>query len=217
MTLARRHVFLHAMMIVAFTLGLAGLHAKPLELDLGQGLRYFRLRDIPADIPPKEDGRPAPCVIDVRYTESTSDGAKAFMAWLKLRASTRSPVFVLANARTASALLKAFEGTAPRAGVLLVGVPSSRFQPDIPVEISAEDERRAYDALDKDVPIMSLLRDNPDKVRNDEASLSRDRLADASAESAAKAAAPKQPAPPVDAALQRAVHLHRSLVALRRL
>jgi len=60
-----------------------------------------------------------------------------------------------------------------------------------------------------------LLTDNPDKVRNDEASLSKDRVAEASAEATDRAN--KKPAPPIDVALQRAVHLHRALVALRKI
>ena len=58
--------------------------------------------------------------------------------------------------------------------------------------------------------------DNPNKVRNDEASLSKDRL---------RAKRPRMPAndageeapPPIDVALQRAVHLHRALVALKKI
>ena len=82
------------------------------------------------------------------------------------------------------------------------------------MKTSAEEERRAYDALEQGVAIDTLLSDNPNQVRNDEASLSKDRVAEAAAESAD---ATKRVTPPLDATLQRAVHLHRALVALKRI
>jgi hypothetical protein len=99
----------------------------------------------------------------------------------------------------------------------VVGVEGGQFRPDVAVKISPEDDRRAYDALEKGTPITVLLADNPNKVRNDEASLSKDRVAEASADAADEALAGKRAPAPIDATLQRAVHLHRSLVALKRL
>jgi len=60
---------------------------------------------------------------------------------------------------------------------------------------------------------MSLLTENPGKVRLDEASLNHP----PAEEEDAPAAEAVKPAPPIDAALQRSFHLHRSLRALRRL
>ena len=102
-------------------------------------------------------------------------------------------------------------------GIVVVGIERGGFHPDVTVRGSAEEERRAYDALEAGAPITSLLVDNPNKVRNDEASLSKDRLAEASADAADDAISGKRPAPPLDVALQRAVHLHRALVALKKL
>jgi len=65
--------------------------------------------------------------------------------------------------------------------------------------------------------LAKLLADNPGKVRNDEASLTRDRPAEAPAENGDAAAPAGKAVPPVDATLQRALHLHRSLQALRKL
>ena len=82
---------------------------------------------------------------------------------------------------------------------------------------SIEEERRAYDALEAGASVNSLLADNPNKVRNDEASLSKDRLAEASADAADNALSGKRAPPPIDATLQRAVHLHRALAALKKI
>lgn len=189
--------------------------AAPLERDLGNGLAYLRVRAIPADLPPKPGGRVPPCIIDVRYVETDADGAAAFGAWLKFRATPRTPVFILANAETSRPLLKVLNGHERGTGIAVVGIPRGSFQPDVTVSGSGAEERRAYDALEKGAEIGSLLTDNPHKVRNDEASLSKDRLAEASAEATDGPAKPSIST--IDATLQRAVHLHRALVALKRL
>lgn len=191
------------------------LAAAPLEREIGSGLIYTRVHALPADLPTKPEGRVPPCVVDLRYVETDADGAAAFAAWLKFRATPRTPVLVIANADTSRALVRVLTHHERGTGIAVVGIPRGAFQPDVPVHATAEEERRAYDALEQGAAIGTLLADNPNKVRNDEASLSKDRLAEASADAAE--AATKQPAPPVDAALQRAVHLHRSLVALKRL
>lgn len=193
--------------------------AAPLERDLGQGLKLYRVHELPADLPPPApaSGRVPPCVVDLRYAKADADAASALQAWLRFRAKPRVPVFVLANAETSPALLRVLAEREPGAGVAVIGAASRNLKPDVVVRATAEEERRAYDALEKGATVAALLTDNPDKVRNDEASLSRDRLAEASADTATDALAPKRDAPVVDVALQRAVHLHRALVALRKL
>lgn len=210
---------LRSILVLAVMCGLP-LAAKPLERDLGQGLTLYRIHELPADIPAAPEnmaGRAAACVVDVRYVRADTDAATAFEAWLRFRAKPRAPVFVLANAGTAPSLLEALARREAGTGVVLLGIPGRQLEPDVPVRTNAEDDRRAYDALEKGASIASLLTENPDKVRNDEASLSRDRLAEASAEAAAEAIDPKGGAPVIDATLQRAVHLHRALLALKKL
>jgi hypothetical protein len=191
--------------------------AAVVERDMGNGLVYLRVHQLPGDLPPKPAGRVPPCVVDVRYVDADAAVATAFSAWLKLRATPRTPVFVLANVDTSAALLKVLAGRDRSTGIVIVGIEGSEFRPDVKVKASPSDERRAYEALEKGTPIASLLSDNPSKVRNDEASLSKDRLAEASAEAAEDAATPKRLPPPIDSTLQRAVHLHRTLVALKRI
>lgn len=191
--------------------------AAPIEHDLGQGLVYVRVRELPADLPGRPAGRVAPCVIDLRYVATTPEGAEAFMAWARFRSTPRTPVFILANGET-SAPLRAVLATHPRGtGIVVLGVPAAEFRPDVAVKSKAEIERRTYDAFGEGVALAKLLADNPDKVRNDEASLSKDRLAEAPADAASDALAGGRPPPPIDLTLQRAVHLHRSLVALKKI
>ena len=196
---------------------LSGAHATPLERDVGHGLAYVRVHGLPADLPAKRAGRAPPCIIDVRYVNGAAEEAMAFHAWLKERATARTPVFVLANSATSSDVLKAVAGFERNSGVVVVGLPGRGFRPDVAVKTTEEIEREAYDALEKGEAIAKLLADNPDKVRNDEASLSKDRLAEASADAADDSVTGKRGPPPIDATLQRAVHLHRALVALKKL
>jgi hypothetical protein len=189
--------------------------AAPIEHELGNGLVYVRVHKLPEDLPAKPAGRVPPCIIDLRYVGADTDAAAAFSSWLGARATVRTPVFVLANAETGAPLLEMLGAHERGKGIAVVGIARGAFRPDIAVKGSAENERRAYDALEQGAAIGTLLSDNPDKVRNDEASLSKDRLAAASAE-AADGAARKAP-PPIDVTLQRAMHLHRALVALKKL
>jgi hypothetical protein len=189
--------------------------AAPVEREIGNGLVYFRVHKLPDDLPGKPAGRVAPSIVDLRYVDADAGAAAVLFTWLKNRATSRSPVFVLANADTSPALLKVISGNPRGSGIVVVGIPSGAFRPDVSVKGSAEDERRAYAALEKETTLRTLLTDNPDKVRNDEASLSKDRLAEASAD-AAKDVGRKEP-PPIDVTLQRAVHLHRALVALKKI
>jgi hypothetical protein len=191
--------------------------AAPVERDVGNGLVYARVHKLPGDLPAKPAGRVPPCIIDVRYVQADADAATAFAAWLKFRAAPHSPVFVLANAETSPAVLKSFAAHERSAGIVIVGIEKSPFHPDIAVRGTAEEERRAYDSLEAGAPIGALVADNPNKVRNDEASLSKDRLAEASADAADDKLSGKRAPPPIDATLQRAVHLHRALVALKKI
>jgi hypothetical protein len=102
-------------------------------------------------------------------------------------------------------------------GIVVVGIAGTDFRPDVPVKASAAEERRAYDALDQGAVLTTLLADNPTKVRNDEASLTRDRPPEPPAATPSDPAAAKREPPPMDLTLQRAVHLHRALVALKKI
>jgi hypothetical protein len=200
-----------------FAIATVAASAAPAERDIGNGLVYVRVHKLPGDLPAKPAGRVPPCIVDLRYVDADADAAAAFVAWLKFRATPRSPLFVLANAETSSALLKPLAGHERATGIVVVGIEHPPFHPDVTVRGSPEEERRAYDALEAGAPIGSLLADNPNKVRNDEASLSKDRLAEASADAADDTLAGKRSPPPIDATLQRAVHLHRALVALKKI
>ena len=189
--------------------------AQGRERDLGQGLIYHRLQSLPLDLPPKEGPRAPVCVVDLRYLKTDPAGAAAFGFWIGGRATPRAPVFVLANDVTDGALLAAVRTHAASGAVNLIGVPGINFQPDVAVKSTADAERQAYEAFERGATMASLLTDNPGKVRFDETSLGKEHPVLPSEPDLA--ARPEVPGPVVDLTLQRAVHLHRGLLALKKL
>jgi hypothetical protein len=204
-------------MVVLGLLPLAAPAAAPEQHDLGRGLVYVRVRALPGDLPAQPEGKVPACVLDLRYMSAEADGATALLAWLKFRATPRAPVFALVNRETAAAVREPLTRLERKGAVLIVGIPGGDFQPDVPVAATAEAERRAFDALDQGVELTRLLTDNPGKVRNDEASLNRDAPSDPAEGTARVPAAVAPETPPIDATLQRALHLHRALEALKKL
>ena len=206
-----------ALLIVA-----ANLRAEPIARELGENLRYFRAHVLPNDLP-AANVTPSPVILDLRYTKAESEAATALDAWLKFRATPQTPVVVLLNPDTDPALLEVVIPSSKRADLVTVGRKLDDTAPDILIDYSAEAERQAYDALEHSTSVESLITENADKPRVDEASIMRDR-----AEGIDHATAPdnrngsdkkiESPAPTViDRSLQRAIHLHRALLALRRL
>ncbi|HWA87926.1 MAG TPA: hypothetical protein VG710_16980 [Opitutus sp.] len=200
--------------------------AAPLERDLGEGLLYYRAHEIPADLPAAAPKSHA-LVLDLRYTSATPGGASALAGWMKSRATADWPVLVILNSETSPALRAAFAaGHRPGPGVITLAPRSSALTPDISLPVSTDADRRAYDALEHGATVESLVTENADKPRHDEAELAHehanpppepddlDSLAD---EPAADKDTPAPPAPIVDRLLERAIQLHRGLLALHRI
>jgi len=178
--------------------------------DLGEGLAYVRLKALPADLPPAP--RAGPLVADLRFLPATAEQAAAFGAWLGFQARPGVPLLLVANRETGEELRRVLAGPRPPA-VVLIGVPGPGFTPDLEVTAAPEADRQAYAALDAGSALASLLADHPGKARQDELSL---RLGGETARPPAPGVEPAPTEPVVDAALQRAVHLHRAHRALRR-
>jgi hypothetical protein len=182
--------------------------------DLGDGLLYYRVHDLPRDLPTAPGGKPSPSVVDLRFAKSGEIGAAALRAWVKFNASPRSPVFILENAATAPALLASFPASG-QAGLVVLAPKGSRLPADILVSVPADQDRKAYDAMEKGEPPSSVLSDYPDKPRVDEAYLEKEHIPDSQAPDP-EADLQQPPRPLVDLMLQRALQLHRGLRALKR-
>jgi hypothetical protein len=182
--------------------------------DLGQGLGYLRTHALDESIKPLAGA--TALVLDLRYVTATPEAVTAFAAALAARpAATR--LFVLVSPATPAAL--AGHLSAP---TLTLGITGSQPAPQVVVHQSAADDRRAYDALATGTPLAELIAGKIDKERYDEATLVQEfKLGHPEAtpaESGAPAGAADSPDTqrPTDRVLQRAVHLHRALLALKR-
>ncbi len=206
-------------MLVALWAACAGLiQAAPLQRSLADGLVYFRVHTLPADLPSDQALQKRACVLDLRYTTSDAAGATVLNGWLKFHSAPRTPIFALVNGGTANVVADALRENDSLPGLLTVGIAGQNFEPDIAVTATAKDERKAYDALEHGATIAALTTDNPQKQRNDEASLAHDRPQDAPTDPD-DLAEPEKPAaksaPLIDAVLQRAIQVYRGLKAMK--
>ena len=189
-------------------------------VDLGEGLTYLRVHSFgeSADVVKTTITSGRAAVIDLRYASTSVDDAAALDAALSRR-NTRNALLILVSPQTPAAFQPTL--TAPRPGVLTLGVDGARPAPSVVVAQSAEVDRRAYDALEGGVKLEELVTGKIDKERFDEASLVKEfqnghlnAVSPPSPDPSAKPTEEKAPAL-TDRVLQRAIHLHRALAALR--
>jgi hypothetical protein len=215
-----------------------GAHAA-LEKDLGQALAYLRVTEANADtalVVDTIEHRPA-LVLDLRSLSSDTALASAIQTALAKPPAPHAIRVVLINSTTAPTFVTAI--TDSLASVITIGPRSPAITPDIAVSISDDDDRRAFAALANGTPLEKLINDSHQKARYDEARLVQDHAngvspadsalpADAEDESVTNepasedkkpldAAKKTAPPPMIDLVLERAVQLHRSLLALKKL
>lgn len=187
------------------------LFGKSLQRDLGRGLVYIRASRVPEDLP--QHSRAPAIVLDLRY--ATGDTIKE---WLAIYAAPQTPIFVLTNSATQKSLRDSAVGVP---GSITLGVPREDFAPDIAINtMSADEEKRVYDAIPETPDIATLLYPATHKERYDEAALIRDHEVSSDIlpskedddDTLSDEAAPPQL---IDHALLRAVHIHRGWLVLR--
>lgn len=228
---------------LALLLVLAVFSGATEPVDLGQGLAYLRVHSVATSEAALRKSVPgtAALVLDLRYATADDTAAGALRSALAAR-SPATLLLILVSPATPPAL----EPVITASSALTLGAPGSLPAPRIVVRTEAAADRRAYDALDAVTELSKLITGKIEKERFDEASLvqefknghqtpepspgDRPDPTPAGQETGATpapadAAAPKTetapgkespPAPPIDRVLQRAVHLHRALLALRR-
>jgi len=188
--------------------------------DLGEGLSYLRFHPTSETATAEltfalNNGRAL--VLDLRYVAPDAATARTVASALAAR-TTRQPLLLLVSPGTAPELLPA---RLP-AGTLTLGIASAQPAPQVVVAQTAEADRRAFDALGQGMDLPALVNGKIEKERFDEAQLVKEfKSGNPNAEPppepdpAAKAATEKAPVL-TDRVLQRAIHLHRALVALER-
>jgi hypothetical protein len=202
------------------------------EHDLQKGLAYLRTNDVAADLDAVAKffaAHPA-LVLDLRHTTADAGSAGALGRLLaQPPAATHVVRLLLVSDATAPALLTQLRAGLP--GVIVLAAQSPGLKPDIVVATTPEEDRVAFQALTDGLDFDKLLSGTtPQKIRYDEASLVRDHAngilrslpyddADDTAEpeTPPPATTEKLPAQPVDRVLLRAVQLHRTLLALKKL
>lgn len=188
--------------------------------DLGQGLGYLRVHALAESL--EEAARTlaqgTALVLDLRGATATDASANDFAALLAQRTGPAS-LFILVSPRTAPELTASLLRPIPHA--LRVGVAESLPTAQVVVAQPADADQRAYDAYDRGVALDALITGKIEKERFDEAQLVKEFQSgnpNAAPPPEPDPAAPTPDKAPVltDRVLQRAVHLHRALLALRR-
>jgi len=199
-------------------------------LDLGRGLAYVRLHRLPDDFALLSAAWSAPAlIVDLRYPKD--DGTRVTGLGLPPRPRA-APLLVLVGPGTPAETVAALRLPAP--DLITLGLQGPGGAPDIALAVKPEADRRAYDALDAGASVESLIGENMAKPRFDEAVLAHEHTAEVAAGEStptsvqnptqappANAPAPAPPPAPEpaskDVVLQRAVQLHRALLALGKL
>ncbi|HET7536017.1 MAG TPA: hypothetical protein VFJ90_06170 [Candidatus Didemnitutus sp.] len=213
----RRALFICLPLFIA---AVSGRAAAP--VDLGQGLSYVRVHAFAADEAALTGALAAntALVIDLRYTTAEKENGNAFYGALA-KHNGAAPLFVLVSPATPAPLAEALSASSIK--FISLGIKGSLPNAQVVVKQPADTDRRAYDALESGLPLAALLSGKIEKNRYDEASLMKDfRNGNLDAEP------PPGPDPskkdddgtlkaPVltDRVLQRAVHLHAALQAIK--
>jgi hypothetical protein len=180
--------------------------------DLGQGLSYLRVHALDEAIKPLAVS--GSLVLDLRHATATPDAIASFAGALSARTS-RSTLFVLVGTDTPAGLTGVLKGN-----LVTLGIKGSQPEPQVIVEQTAAADRAAYAALESGTPLGQLISGKIEKERFDEATLVHEFKSghhDAKPPEAGPPAAKADLATPlVDRVLQRAMHLHRALLALKR-
>jgi hypothetical protein len=192
--------------------------AEPVELasDLG----YLRVHSVVLERETLAAALAAPraLVLDLRHPLDERDAGETLRQALAAHPG-KPRLYVLVSPATPVPVVGAIAAHSAR--LVTLGVKGARPEPQVAVLQTAEDDRRAYDAFTQGTPLADLLSGKIEKVRYDEASLVQE-FRNGNPDPGPPAARPPQgPAaePPVrltDRVLQRALHLHRALQALRR-
>lgn len=199
--------------------------ASPRLRSLPGGPTYLRARDLGQwDVA----ATPAELIIDLRGVRETTPDNAARLGTLLASGSARTLRLVLIDPTTSADLLAVVKTSKARNLTLGANLPAGAV--DVAVATPEDLDRRAVAALDAGRPPETLLEARQEKIRYDESSMVRDHakglpipdappdLETEPGKDDAKATPTAAAEPPlVDRVLERALHLHRALRAIRRI
>lgn len=189
--------------------------------DLGQGLSYLRVHSVADSEVALRKAVPGTgaLVLDLRYATANDESAAALKTALAGR-SANTRLFILVSPATPPALGPVISASP----ALTLGAAGSLPAPKVVVQTDVATDRRAYDALEAGTALTQLISGKIEKERFDEASLVQefksgnpDAMPPPTPDPtiAPPAGAVEKPVALTDRVLQRAVHLHRALLALK--
>ena len=194
--------------------------------DLGRGLRYLQLAAGTSDSAFAAALAAPALVLDLRVA-SNEPAVEERLRELLARATAARPLFILLGRATPDTLRTAIPSAAP--GLLTLAAKDNGVAAGVMIAVDPARDRTAAEALATGKPPRELVEERIEKARFDEARLARDHAnghrereeaeltpaADPAAKPE-KTAAPAEP-PLQDLLLQRAVFIHRGLLALGRI
>lgn len=155
-------------------------------------------------------------VLDLRYPLDERDAGETLRQELASHPA-KPRLYILVSPATPVPVVGAIAGSSVK--FVTLGVKGSKPEPQVAVLQTAEDDRRAYDAHTAGTSLADLISGKLDKERFDEASLVLDFKNGLTDDRPGVPPAVKSgdtPARLTDRVLQRALHLHRALQALKR-
>jgi len=194
----------------------SGRAGTPVEL--APGLRYLRVHSLEQSAIELADllniSRTPALVLDLRYVADEKGAAGAINA---LNSHPAKPtLYILVSPGTPKDVAAVIQKTSTP--LVTLGIRDSQPQPSVVVDQSPADDRAAYAALDNGTSLAALISGKIDKEHFDEAELvkefkngnhdARPPEGDANANTTSVAL--------TDRVLQRALHLHQALQALKR-
>jgi len=215
-------------------LSVSAISARATELtDLGEGLSYLRVQSF-GDSAKGLDAAVRErdfLVVDLRHAATTAESAGLLRAALAARTS-KQPAFILVGPATPAAIGEVLNSATDHC--LTLGVKESAPAPQVIIDQPAATDRLAYEALDSGQPLASLISGKITKERYDETALMKEfnggntnPSPPAGPDPTAKPNPEKSPTtepvapgvskvePLIDRVLQRAVHLHRAMLAIK--
>lgn len=194
--------------------------APPEPIDLGANLAYLHIKSLADAAPLLSTARSAqrPLVLDLRYATSEAAALSVFQTAL---ARHPAPLFILFSAATPQEIIAVVKQSA--GAIITLSVAGADAPAQIQVQADPAADRLAYEALGQGTLPAILVTGKIGKERFDEATLVQEfkngnpdaeppPLPDPTQPKSNQAAPVK--APLIDRVLQRAIQLHRALLAL---
>jgi hypothetical protein len=187
--------------------------------DLASDLGYLRVRSVVRDHDAIAAAlaKPRALVLDLRQPADERGAGETLRQLLDAPAG-QPRLYVLVSPATPVPVVGAIAANPAR--MITLGIKGARPGPQVVIEQAAEADRAAYAALESGTPLAQLISGKIEKERFDEAALVKEfKNGNHDAQPPAPPTAtgtPVTPAiPPTDRVLQRTLHLHRALQALK--